>query len=354
MLNGVQLAQDRPTGTSRPRVAITRASLPGTGLDRLAARADVVRWNGAEPPDPAALQALVAGADALLCLGNDRVDGALFDAAGPSLRVVALASMGFDAVDQHAAAERGVVVSHTPGVLAETTADLAFSLMLMARRRLIAATDHLRAGGWVTFRMDDYLGLDVHGATLGIIGYGQIGRAVARRACGFGMRVLRHDPHAADDGLSEAVDFATLLAESDVVSLHVPLTPQTRHLIGAAELAAMKPTATLVNTSRGGVVDENALLTALRLRQLHSAGLDVFETEPLHDTASPLLAQARLVVQPHVGSATEATRAAMVDLAVDNLLEVLARRPAPTPLPGTSAVPRARLTPQTTAARGAA
>jgi glyoxylate reductase len=201
--------------------------------------------------------------------------------------------------------------------------------------------------------MDDYLGLDIHRATLGIVGYGQIGRALARRVHGFGMRVLRHDPHAADDGLSEAVDFATLLTESDIVSLHVPLTPQTRHLISATELAAMKPTATLVNTSRGGVVDEHALLTALRLGQIHSAGLDVFETEPLHDTASPLLTQGRLVVLPHAGSATEATRAAMVDLAVDNLLAVLTGRPAPTPLPGTSAVPE-RSVLRTTSALGAA
>jgi lactate dehydrogenase-like 2-hydroxyacid dehydrogenase len=339
MPNVVQLAHPGPVGPARPRVAITRPSLPGTGVDRLASRADVVRWDAPEPPEPAALHALVAGADALLCLGNDRVDAALLDAAGPSLRVVALASMGFDAVDQRAAAERGVVVSHTPGVLAETTADLAFSLILMARRRLVAATDHLRAGGWVTFRMDDYLGLDIHGATLGLVGYGQIGRALARRARGFEMRVLHHARHTTADGLSQAVDLPTLLAESDVVSLHVPLTPQTRHLIGAPELAAMKPTATLVNTSRGGVVDEAALLTALRRGQIHSAGLDVFETEPLHDTASPLLAQPRLVVLPHIGSATQATRAAMVDLAADNVLEVLAGRPAPTPLPGTIAVP---------------
>jgi lactate dehydrogenase-like 2-hydroxyacid dehydrogenase len=324
----------------RPRVAVTRRSLPGRGLDRLAPHADVIRWEATEPPDPAALQRLVAGADALLCLGNDRVDAALLDAAGPALRVVALASMGFDAVDQHAAGERGVVVSHTPGVLAETTADLAFALILMARRRLIDATDQLRAGGWDTFRMDDYLGLDVHGATLGLIGYGQIGLAVARRAHGFGMRILHHDPRAtADDDLSHAVTLPDLLAESDVISLHVPLTPQTRHLIGTAELAAMKPTATLVNTSRGGVIDEHALLTALRLGHIHSAGLDVFETEPLRDTASPLLAHPRLVVLPHVGSASHATRAAMVDLAADNILHVLSGRAAATPLPGTRPVP---------------
>jgi lactate dehydrogenase-like 2-hydroxyacid dehydrogenase len=333
-------AQNGSRGPTRPRVVVTRRSLPGSGLDRLARHADVVRWDATEPPDPAALQSLVAGADALLCLGNDRVDAALLDAAGPSLRVVALASMGFDAVDQHAAGDRGVVVSHTPGVLADTTADLTFSLILMARRRLVDATDHLRAGGWSTFRMDDYLGLDVHGATLGLIGYGQIGRAVARRARGFGMRVFHHDPNATrDDDLSHAVGLPALLADSDVISLHVPLTPRTRHLIGTAELAAMKPTATVVNTSRGGVIDEQALLTALRRGQIHSAGLDVFETEPLRDTTSPLLTEPRLVVLPHIGSASQTTRAAMVDLAIDNLVDVLSGRAASTPLPGTRPVP---------------
>jgi lactate dehydrogenase-like 2-hydroxyacid dehydrogenase len=338
----VHLASQDSHGPTRPRVAVTRRSLPGSGLDRLALHADVIRWEATEPPNPAALESLVADADALLCLGNDRVDAALLDAAGPALRVVALASMGFDAVDQHAVAERGIVVSHTPGVLAETTADLAFALILMARRRLVDATDQLRAGGWDTFRMDDYLGLDIHGATLGLIGYGQIGRAVARRAHGFGMRVWHHDPHATAPGdLSQAVELHALLADADVISLHVPLTTQTRHLIGAAELAAMKPTATLVNTSRGGVIDENALLTALEHGQIHGAGLDVFETEPLRDHTSPLLAHPRLVVLPHVGSASHPTRAAMVDLAVDNILNVLSDRAASTPLPGTPPIPAA-------------
>lgn len=187
--------------------------------------------------------------------------------------------------------------------------------------------------------MDDYLGLDVHGATLGLVGYGQIGRAVARRAHGFGMRVLHHDPYAPDDDLSASVDLPTLLAESDVVSLHVPLTEETRHLISARELAAMKPTATLVSTSRGGVVDEEALLHAVREGRLHSAGLDVFEREPMGPELSPLVAEPHVITLPHIGSATEAARAAMVDLAVDNILDVLDERPARTPIPGSSAVP---------------
>jgi lactate dehydrogenase-like 2-hydroxyacid dehydrogenase len=322
------------------RVLVTRARLPGGGLDRLASRVDVVRWDSVDKPEAAQLHQIVRDVHGILCLGNDRVDAALLDAAGPSLRVVSLASMGFDGVDRQAAADRGVVVTHTPGVLAETTADLTFALILASRRRLGSARDALHAGAWSVFRMDDYLGLDVHGATLGLVGYGQIGRAVARRATGFGMRVLHHDPYTPeDDELSEAANLGALLAESDVVSLHVPLTDATRNLIGPEQLLAMKPTATLINTSRGGVVDESALLRALAAGTIHSAGLDVFEHEPRGGDVADLVAESRLFALPHIGSATEATRAAMVDLAVDNLLDVLGGQPARTPLPGGLVVP---------------
>ncbi|MFJ2210782.1 2-hydroxyacid dehydrogenase [Streptomyces sp. NPDC101062] len=323
----------------KKRVLTTRENLPGHGLERLSEAVDVVAWPGTGKPGPADLAVLASGVSGVLALGNDPVDGALMDAAGPSLRVVSLASMGFDNVDRAAAAERGIVVTHTPGVLSETTADLTFALILAARRRLGAAGASLAEGSWGLFRMHDYLGLDIHSATLGLIGYGQIGRAVARRAQGFGMRVLHHDPYAPDDALSTSVGLATLLAESDIVSLHVPLTEETRHLISTRELAGMKPTATLVSTSRGGVVDEEALLHAVQEGRLHSAGLDVFEHEPMGTELSPLVAEERVITLPHIGSATEATRAAMVDLAVDNLLDVLAERPARTPLPGGPAVP---------------
>ena len=322
----------------KKRVLATRENLPGRGLERLSEGAELVAWPGAGKPGPADLAALAPGVSGVLALGNDPVDAALMDAAGPSLRVVALASMGFDNVDRAAAAERGIVVTHTPRVLAETTADLTFALILAARRRLGAAGASLAEGSWGLFRMHDYLGLDVHGATLGLIGYGQIGRAVARRAHGFGMRVIHHDPYAPDDDLSTSVGLAALLADADVVSLHVPLTEETRHLISARELAAMKPTATLVSTSRGGVVDEEALLDAVREGRVHSAGLDVFEREPMGGELSPLVAEPNVIALPHIGSATEATRAAMVDLAVDNILDVLAGRPARTPLPGSTAV----------------
>lgn len=311
------------------RVLITRERLPGGGLTRLASRTDVVTG----PGRPAELAKRAGGVSAILALGNDRVDAGLLDAAGPGLRVVSLASMGYDGVDQRAAADRGVVVTHTPGVLAETTADLTFALILAARRRIGAARDSLHAGSWDLFRMEDYLGLDVHGATLGLVGYGQIARAVARRAAGFGMRVLHHSRS------ETTVSLPQLLAESDIVSLHVPLTEATHHLIGAAELRAMKPTATLVNTSRGAVVDEAALLRALDDGTIHSVGLDVYEREPRGKDVADLLGRPGLFALPHIGSASEATRAAMVDLAVDNVLDVLDGRPARTPLPGTKTVP---------------
>ena len=275
------MEKNKETGVT-PRVLSTRSRLPGGGLNRLADRFDLVRPAANRSPDRDELLDLATGVDAILALTPDRPGAALLAAAGPSLRVISLASMGFDGVDLAAAADRGVVVTNTPDVLAETTADLAFALILMARRRLLVAADSLRAGHWDAFRMDGYLGLDVYGSTIGLIGYGQIAKAVARRAVGFGMRVLHHTrtPGAAD-GISVAVDLPTLLAESDVVSVHVPLSPATRGLIGAKELAAMKPTATLVNTARGGIVDEDALLDALERGAIASAGLNVFAKEPL-------------------------------------------------------------------------
>lgn len=328
------------TPSRRPLVVVSRTGLPGDGVGRLAARFDVTAWPEAAPPAPAELAGLVRGCEGLLVLGTDRVDATLLDAAGPGLRVVALASMGYDSVDVTAAVERGVVVTHTPDVLADTTADVAMALILMARRRLPAGMDALRRGAWGAFRMDAFLGLDVHGATLGLIGYGRIARAVARRAAGFGMRVQHHHPRRKeDDELSRWVPFDELLRTSDVVSVHTPLTAETKSMIGAAELALMKPTSTLVNTGRGGVVDEDALLVALRRGELHSAGLDVMTDEPRTDPSDPLFAEPHLVVLPHVGSATEATRAAMVDLAARNVAAVLDRHSAPTPIPGTPGLP---------------
>jgi len=328
------------TASPRPVVAVSRCDLPDDVVRRLAGVAEVRAWPHEVPPSPAELAGLVRGCSALLAHGADRIDAELLAAAGPRLRVVALASMGYDSLDVAAAAAAGVTATHTPSVLAETTADLTFALILMARRRLRVAASTLHAGDWRTFGMGHLLGLDVHGARLGILGYGQIGQAVARRAAGFGMTVVHvNRSRRANDGLSRAVDLDELVTASDVLSIHVPLTPETRGLVGRDLLARMKPTATLVNTSRGGVLDEEALLEALAAGRLHSAGLDVMEREPRTDPADALLADERLVVLPHVGSATEATRTAMAALAARNITEVLAGRPAPTPIPGTPARP---------------
>jgi len=308
------------------RVLCTRDALPGGGLVRLASRADadVVRWTGTGKPEPAELAELAGrsgGVSAILALGNDRIDAGLLDAAGPGLRVVSLASMGFDGVDQRAAAERGVVVTHTPGVLAETTADLAFALILAAARLTSTAESDLRRGLWPGWGIGQYLGHDVHGAVLGVVGWGRIGQAVARRATGFDMTVLHHArrPTGAPGYIADLDD---LLAAADIVSLHVPLGPQTHHLIDERRLALMKPTAVLVNTARGPVVDEPALAAALRSGALFAAGLDVYEQEPA--VHPDLLAAPRTVLLPHIGSATVETRTAMARLAARGVVTALA------------------------------
>ena len=314
-------------------VAVSRAALPGDGPQRLAGRVGVRTWPRSTPPTASELAELARGCAGLVALGTDRIDAALLDAC-PTVRVVGLASMGYDAVDLDAARERSVVVSHTPRILQETTADIAFLLILAARRRAWGAERALRAGEWTHFEMTAFLGLDVHGARLGIAGYGQIGRAVARRAAGFGMDVVHYDPFAQDDDeQSRFLPLDELLATADIVSVHLPLQADTRGFFGAERFAAMKRTATFVNTSRGGVVDQQALVQALRDGTIHSAGIDVLASEPLADPSDPVLGLDNLVVFPHIGSATEATRAAMVDLAVDNVLDVLDGRSARTPIP---------------------
>ncbi|MBG6217738.1 glyoxylate reductase [Arthrobacter sp. CAN_A6] len=317
----------------RPMVAVTRSSLPGSGVDRLREHADVVLWPDDEivPASGAALRAFAADADALLAVYAS-VDRAFFEAA-PNLKIVALPHAGFDSVDVEAARDSGVIVTNTPNVLFDTTADTTFALILSARRLLIGANDDLRSGNWRRTRFDEHLGLDVSGATLGLAGFGQIARAVARRAAGFGMTVLHSLSRTGTTELSSAVPWGELLERSDIVSLHVPLALETRNLIGAAELRRMKNTATLINTARGPVVDTAALLAALDSGQIHSAGLDVFDTEPLRDPSAPVLLHPRITAFPHVGSATHATREHMVNLAVDNILAVLSGKGALTPTP---------------------
>ncbi len=309
-------------GLTAPVVAVTRQELPGEGLDRLARYVRLVRWQSARFPDADQLARLVSAADGLLCLGADRIDRE-FLAACPRLRVVATASAGFDNLDLMALTERRILASNTPGVLTETTADLTWALILAVCRRVVEADRLVRDGLWRQLSFDLMLGRDVYGATLGIVGYGAIGRAVARRAVGFGMDVFHSGGRPQVDDFSRSVPLDELLRIADIVTLHVPLTLATRHLIAERELELMKPTAVLINVARGGVVDQAALYRALREKWIFAAGLDVTAMEPI-PADDPILSLANCIVLPHIGSATEATRARMVDDAVDNLIAGLA------------------------------
>jgi glyoxylate reductase len=317
-------------GRARPPVLITRR-LPQEALDRIAAWCEMTLYDGEGAMPRERLLAGVAGVAGAITLLTDRVDEEFLDAAGPRLKIVANYAVGFDNIDVEACTRRGVLACNTPEVLTETTADTAFALMMAAARRVAEGDRFIRSGTawiWGPLMM---LGQDVHHATVGIVGFGRIGQALARRARGFAMRVLYHDtarPPAEVERQfgTEYRDLDDLLRESGFVSLHVSLTPQTRHLISAARLALMKPTAVLVNTSRGPVIDEQALARALRQGQIFAAGLDVFEREP--EVHPGLLACDNAVLLPHLGSATVTTRLAMADLAADNLLAALeGRRP---------------------------
>jgi glyoxylate reductase len=294
--------------------------LPGTALDRLRAAHETEVWDGDGPPPAAIFRERVAGCEGLLSLLTDTIDAELI-AAAPALRVISNYAVGVDNVDVAAATARGIPVGHTPDVLTDSTADLAVALMLAIARRIPEGERIVRAAGWSTWSPQWMLGRDLHGATVGIVGGGRIGSAVARRLAGFGCEVLV----AGRDG---PTPFPDLLERSDFVSLHVPLNPGTRDLIGEPELQAMRPSAYLVNTARGPIVDQAALGRALREGWIAGAALDVTEPEPLPPD-DPLLEAPNLIVIPHLGSATERTRAAMADLAVTNLLAGLAGEPMP-------------------------
>jgi lactate dehydrogenase-like 2-hydroxyacid dehydrogenase len=300
-------------------VVITRR-LPGDGVERLAERHSVSVWPGDLPPAPSELRELVAHADGLLCLLTDTIDAALLEAA-PNLRAIANLAVGSDNIDLSAAAARGIPVGVTPDVLTDATADLTMALLLAAARKLPQAHAAVRHGAWRTWEPAGWLGLELHGATLLIVGPGRIGQAVAHRAEAFGMRILTA---GRDD------DLPALLAQADAVSLHAPLTPGTRHLIDEHALRAMKPSAILVNTARGAIVDQVALRRALHEGWIAGAALDVTDPEPLPGD-DPLLGAPNLLVVPHIGSATHAARERMVALAVNNLLAGLDGRPMPHP-----------------------
>lgn len=301
------------------RCFVTR-ELPGGAVARLAAEHSVRVWPERLPPTPVQLRAASAEAEGLLTLLTDRVDAELLDAC-PHLRAIANYAVGVDNIDLSATATRGIAVGNTPDVLTDATADLAFTLLLAAARKLPEAIAAIPAGDWVTWEPGRWLGAAVHGTTLGIIGMGRIGRAVAARAGGFQMEVVSASGR-------DREEVGAVLERSDFVSLHCPLTPATRHLIDADALARMRSTAILINTARGPIVDQAALAAALSSGQIAGAALDVTDPEPLA-ADDPLLEAPNLIVVPHIGSATRAARERMADLAVDNLLAGLAGEPMP-------------------------
>ncbi|HEX2031761.1 MAG TPA: D-glycerate dehydrogenase [Actinomycetota bacterium] len=312
-----------------PRVLLTRW-LPDPVMGFLEGRCQLTAWDGDGPMPRDRLLAEARGLDGILALLTDRIDGEVLDAAGPGLRVVANYAVGFDNVDVSACTARGVVVTNTPDVLTAATADLTWALILAAGRRVAEGDRLIRAGVQWEWAPGFMLGREVTGATLGIVGFGRIGQAVAARAGGFGMPLRYHarsrKPDAEAATGAEPRDLPLLLAESDIVSVHVSLTPRTAHLFDAAAFRAMKPTAVFVNTSRGGVVDERALAEALRSGEIAAVGLDVFEREP--EVHSELVALPNVVLTPHLGSATVEARTAMGMAAARNLVDALeGRRP---------------------------
>ena len=315
---------------SKPKVFSTHPLFESPrGL--LAQHFEVDYWNDAERPPRAEVLKRVAGKDALICLLTEKIDEELLDAA-PKLRIVANVAVGFDNVDVAACTRRKIVVSNTPGVLDETTADFAWTLLMAIARRLPEGCALACSGTWRGWNLDQLCGADVWGKTLGILGFGRIGRAVARRSMGFKMRVIYNDavraPADAEKELNaQFLGCDQVLAEADFLSLHVPLMPETRHLISTPQLARMKPTAFLINTSRGPVVDETALVAALEKRQIAGAALDVHEHEPKLNPG--LVGRPNVIITPHIASASTETRSRMATIAAENVIAVFAgRRPA--------------------------
>lgn len=314
-----------------PRVYVARR-LPEAALTLLRSQADVTVWGTDElPPPREVLIKETAASDGLLSLLTDLIDGALLDAA-PRVRVVSNYAVGYDNIDVGAATARGVVITNTPGVLTETVADFTMTLLLATARRVVEADKYTRAGRWKSWMPMLFLGQDIHGATLGLVGLGRIGAAVARRAHGFGMKMLYYDVVRREDLERElGLEFTStedVLRRADFVSVHTPLTAQTRHLISAPQLRLMKKTAILINTARGPIVDPDALYQALASGGIAAAGLDVFEVEPV-PADHPLLTLDNIIVVPHIASASVETRTRMALMAAENLLAALAGRRPP-------------------------
>ncbi len=307
-----------------PRVLVTREVFDET-LDYLRQHCEVQDNQGDKVFAPAALAAAVANCDGLMCCLTDRVDATLL-AAAPGLKVVANIAVGYNNIDVPACTARGVMATNTPGVLDDSTADLAWTLMLGTARRITEVERRVRAGEWTGWQLKQWLGVDVHHATLGIIGMGRIGQAIARRAIGFDMKVIYHNrkritPELERKANAAYVSFDELLAQADFVVLQMPYSADTHHLIGKTQLAKMKRSAILINSTRGGVVDDAALIAALRDGTIRGAGLDVYENEPKLNPE--FLKLDNVVLAPHVGSSTEATRKAMAMLAAQNLVAAL-------------------------------
>jgi glyoxylate reductase len=306
------------------KVYVTR-ELPSAALDPLAEAATVRVWPDELAPPPEVLLAEAADADALLTLLTDRIDASIM-AAGARLRVISNMAVGYDNIDVQEASRRGILVTNTPGILTKTTADFAFALLLAAARRVVEADRYTRHGRWKTWGPQVLLGQDVYEATLGVVGLGGVGLEVAKRGRGFDMRVLYCDRTRRPEeerryGLAYA-ELDQLLAESDFISLHTPLAPETHHLIGEREMALMKPTAVLVNTARGPIVDQRALWRFLKDGRIAAAAIDVSEQEPIAPD-DPLLGLDNIIITPHIASASVATRLGMAKMAVDNLLTAL-------------------------------
>ncbi|HEX3264381.1 MAG TPA: D-glycerate dehydrogenase [Candidatus Limnocylindrales bacterium] len=319
----------------KPKVFVSRV-IPEEGLARVREATDATVWEDDLPPPREQLLSAVEGCEGILTLLTDRVDDELLDRAGPQLKVVSNFAVGFDNIDVPACTRRGLPVGNTPGVLTETTADLAWALLMAAARRLVEGDRYVREGKWKTWGPMLLMGPDVHGATIGIVGFGRIGQAVARRAKGFGMRIVYHDLQRVPKQVEAEFDatymtLEGLLHESDFVSLHTVLSPETKGLLNAERLGWMKPTAVLVNTSRGPVVDSMALVDALRDGTIAAAALDVTDPEPL-PADHPLVSLDNCLIVPHIASASRATRGKMASMAAANLLAGLRGERLPTPV----------------------
>ena len=306
-----------------PHIFITRR-IPADKLAQLRQYCQVDLWDEELPPPRQALLEHVQGVKAILCLLTERIDAEVMDSASPQLKVISNCAVGYDNIDVAEATRRGIPVGNTPGVLTDTTADFAFALLIAAARRVVEGDAFTRAGRWKTWGLTQLLGQDVTGATLGIIGFGRIGRGMAKRAQGFDMRVLYFDPVSQDDSYAtevgaQSTDLDSLLRQADFISVHAPLNEATYHLIGTEALAKMKPTAILINTARGPIVDPDALYHALKDGVICYAALDVTEPEPI-PMEHPLLTLQNLIIAPHIASASVKTRGKMIQMSIDNLL----------------------------------